>query len=147
MNSPHERPCIGLVTNIRCHGNPGHTAYRGINLFTGKVEFAKQLGWATNTIVEFIAIVHALATVDKLRPKKPVYSNSENAINWIRKNEAYSRYLRDPRAEIARTLVSRAEKWLREHPDHATVQRWKTDLWGHPALIIQEHESALINEA
>ena len=111
------------------HGNLGDTEWRGVDLATGEVIFHSAVyPNATNNQGEFLAIVHALAWLyEKERPREPVYSDSQTARAWVRNGEAQTQHT--PSAEVL-GLLARAEKWLREHPQHNAVRIWNTRAWG-----------------
>ena len=82
------RPGLGiyaLAVDAACSGNPGPMEYRGVYLGDGKEIFHFGPVHGTNNIGEFLAIVHALAMLDKQGLKMTIYSDSRTAISWVRK--------------------------------------------------------------
>ena len=70
----------------------------------------------TNNIGEFLAIVHALALMEKQGIKnKVIYSDSYNAILWVNKKQCKTKLERTPQTEQLYQIVARAEQWLRTH--------------------------------
>ena len=74
-----------LAVDAACSGNPGRMEYRGVwvedNLemfHVGPVEDG------TNNVGEFLAIVHALALLQNDDRSIPIYSDSANAIKWVK---------------------------------------------------------------
>ena len=60
----------------------------------------------------------------------PVYSDSRNAIQWVRQKKCKTRLPREPRTEALFRLIERAEKWLRENTYTTPLLKWETDRWG-----------------
>lgn len=119
-----------LCVDAACSGNPGPMEYRGVHLPTGKQVFHFGPMHGTNNIGEFLAIVHALALMKQKGLKIPVYSDSYNAILWVNKRQCKTKLERSEKTEELFNLIARAEKWLRENPDHAPVLKWETAVWG-----------------
>jgi ribonuclease HI len=109
----------------------GDVEYRGVDSKTGK-EIFKQGPFTngTNNIVEFLAIVHALAYCKKHSSKLPIYSDSRNAINWVRDKEARTKLTRETTNEKLFDLVDRAIKWLNENEYDNPILKWETQAWG-----------------
>lgn len=121
-----------------CSGNPGPMEYQGVDLVTGKQVFHfgpyyadGSIVYGTNNIGEFLAIVHALALMDKTGiTDKAIYSDSYNAILWVRKKQCKTKLERTERTEPLYALISRAEKWLRSHNVTTPIIQWQTRQWG-----------------
>jgi ribonuclease HI len=63
----------------------GVAEYQGVNTATGEVLFkVGPLEDGTNNIVEFLSIVHALAYCKQQNLNWPIYSDSRNAIGWVK---------------------------------------------------------------
>ena len=76
-----------LAVDAACSGNPGQMEYRGVYLATGEeiFHFGPILG--TNNIGEFLAIVHGLTLLEKQQSNIPIYSDSRNALLWIKQKK------------------------------------------------------------
>ena len=74
--------------------------------------------YGTNNIGEFLAIVHGLALLKQKGFDMPIYSDSVNAINWIKQKKCKTKLPRDAKTEELFCLIERAEKWLREKHLH-----------------------------
>lgn len=120
-----------LSVDAACSGNPGPMEYRGV-LTASKAEVFRMgpLEGGTNNIGEFLAIVHALALLEKMkRPNFPIYSDSMTAISWVRKRKCKTLLARtDKNAEIF-DLIERAERWLATHPITNPIYKWNTVDW------------------
>lgn len=87
--------------------------------------------YGTNNIGEFLAIVHALALQKRLGTKLPIYSDSRNALLWIKAKKCKTKLKRTPKSAEVYELIGRAEKWLRENPDNdIQLLKWHTEQWG-----------------
>ena len=119
-----------LAVDAACSGNPGPMEYRGIYLRTGETVFRFGPVYGTNNIGEFLAIVHALALIDRKGIRMPVYSDSRNAIGWVRQKRCKTKLERTPRTEALFQMIERAENWLKSHPTDIPVRKWETEQWG-----------------
>ncbi len=119
-----------VAVDAACSGNPGPMEYRGVYLRTGQVIFHFGPVYGTNNIGEFLAIVHALALMKQKGVNMPIYSDSRNAILWVRQKKCKTRLERTPRTEELYLLIERAEKWLKENPYTIPVLKWETRQWG-----------------
>lgn len=120
------------AVDAACSGNPGPMEYQAIDLATGAQVFHFGPMHGTNNIGEFLAIVHALALLDKMGVKgKTIYSDSHNAILWVKKRQCKTKLERTPQTAPLYNIIARAEAWLRSHPvlDNVVV-KWETRLWG-----------------
>ncbi|MDR2232919.1 MAG: ribonuclease H family protein [Tannerella sp.] len=120
-----------IAVDAACSGNPGDMEYRGVLLKTGKELFrVGPMAQGTNNIGEFLAIVHALALMKKKNMSLPVYSDSLNAISWIRQKTCKTRLEQTSENAPVFNLIGRAEKWLNENTYFNPVLKWETALWG-----------------
>ena len=85
----------------------------------------------TNNIGEFLAIVHALALMEQRGiHDKVVYSDSYNAILWVKKKRCKTKLVRNEQTESLFKMIARAENWLRTHTISTPVIKWETAKWG-----------------
>ena len=119
-----------LAVDAACSGNPGPMEYRGVYLGDGKEIFHFGPVHGTNNIGEFLAIVHALALLDKQGLKMPIYSDSRTAISWVRKKCCKTQLERTEETEQLFQLIERAETWLKNHRVTNPIIKWETDQWG-----------------
>lgn len=114
-----------------CSGNPGPMEYQCVDLSTGRRVFHFGPLYGTNNIGEFLAIVHALALMKQQGiTDKVVYSDSRNAILWVKKKQCKTKLAHDARTAELFDIIARAEAWLRNHPVTVPVVKWETDRWG-----------------
>lgn len=119
-----------LAVDAACSGNPGQMEYRGVYLATQQVVFHFGPVYGTNNIGEFLAIVHALALLKQKGSNMPIYSDSRNAILWVKQRRCKTKLPRTAETEELFTLIERAEKWLQSnsYPNH--IIKWETSEWG-----------------
>jgi ribonuclease HI len=104
--------------------------YRGVYLGDGKEIFHFGPVHGTNNIGEFLAIVHALAMLDKQGLKMTIYSDSRTAISWVRKKSCKTLLERNDETEELFQLIERAEAWLKSHRVTIPIVKWETEQWG-----------------
>ena len=63
-------------------------------------------------LVEFLAIVHALALMKQKNINMPVYSDSRNALSWVKQKKCKTKLERTPQTEKLFQMIERAEIWL-----------------------------------
>jgi ribonuclease HI len=119
-----------LAVDAACSGNPGPMEYRGVYLGDGKEIFHFGPVHGTNNIGEFLAIVHALAMLDKQGLKMTIYSDSRTAISWVRKKCCKTQLERTEETEQLFQLIERAESWLKAHRVTVPIVKWETEQWG-----------------
>lgn len=105
--------------------------YQAVDLATGRQVFHFGPMQGTNNIGEFLAIVHALALMDKEGiTGKVIYSDSANAIGWVKKKRCNTKMARTADNEPLFRIIARAELWLRTHEVKVPVIKWETRQWG-----------------
>ena len=118
------------AVDAACSGNPGRMEYRGIDLATGAQVFHFGPIHGTNNIGEFLAIVHALALMEREGIRKTIYSDSYNAILWVSKKKCKTTLARDEQTVRLFDIITRAEFWLRTHNIQVPIVKWETSEWG-----------------
>lgn len=119
-----------VAVDAACSGNPGKMEYRGVYLKTGRLLFHYGPCYGTNNIGEFLAIVHALALIKKTGANVAVYSDSRNAILWVKQKKCKTTLPRNEKTEELFKIICRAEKWLRENNYDTPILKWETSRWG-----------------
>ena len=119
------------AVDAACSGNPGPMEYQCIDLQTGAQIFHFGPVQGTNNIGEFLAIVHALALMEKQGIKdKVIYSDSYNAILWVKKKKCKTTLTRNSTTEQLYQIIARAEQWLMTHNVTTPIIKWETKQWG-----------------
>jgi len=114
-----------------CSGNPGLLEYRGVDNETGREIFHQGPSeQGTNNVGEFLGLVHALALLKKRDITLPLYSDSENAIAWVKAKRCKTRLERDERNAELFDLIERAEAWLKDNEYANDILKWETEAWG-----------------
>lgn len=119
-----------LAVDAACSGNPGQMEYRGVHVASRQQVFHYGPLYGTNNIGEFLAIVHGLALLKQKGLNMPIYSDSRNAISWVKQKKCKTKLPREPRTEALFQLIERAEKWLHENSYTTSILKWETDRWG-----------------
>jgi ribonuclease HI len=120
-----------ICVDAACSGNPGKMEYRGVFTATRTELFkSKVYNLGTNNIGEFLAIVHGLAWQKKNKTNYPIYSDSRNAINWVREGKAKTKLTINEQTEDLFAVIKRAEDWLKNNEFRVPVLKWETEQWG-----------------
>lgn len=134
--TPAEKKRFGLPINESiCVDGAWNTAtwmveYRGINFKTKKEIFhVGPLEDGTNNIVEFLAIVHALGYCEKKWLDMPIYSDSRNAIKWVKEKHVNTKLEKTPRNKELFDLMIRAIVWLETNTYANKILKWETKAW------------------
>lgn len=119
------------AVDAACSGNPGPMEYQCIDLATGAQVFHFGPIHGTNNIGEFLAIVHALALMEKQGIKdKVIYSDSHTAILWVKKKLCKTKLEHNDETKPLFDIIRRAETWLRGHNIQVEIIKWETSRWG-----------------
>ncbi|WP_342562065.1 ribonuclease H family protein [Paenibacillus sp. FSL R7-0345] len=120
-----------ISVDVGTRGNPGPVEYKGVDTQTGDIIFScGPIRKGTNNLGEFLAIVHALAHLKKEGSSKTVYSDSVNAMKWVKQKKVATTLARDASTEEIWILIDRAENWLRTNTYENKVLKWQTREWG-----------------
>ena len=120
-----------LAVDAACSGNPGKMEYRGVYIETREEIFhIGPLEEATNNIGEFLALVHGLALLKKQHSDIPVYSDSVNAIQWVKSRKCKTKLTPCEANEPVFDLIKRAEIWLNSNSYSNQILKWDTYAWG-----------------
>jgi ribonuclease HI len=127
---PKEVILNSLAVDAACSGNPGKMEYRGVHVASNQEVFHFGPVYGTNNIGEFLAIVHGLALIKQKGFDMPLYSDSVNAIKWIKGKKCRTKLKRDGKTEELFRLIERAENWLRNNTYSTPIYKWETPKWG-----------------
>ena len=119
-----------LAVDAACSGNPGPMEYRGVHVASQQEIFHFGPMKGTNNIGEFLALVHGLALLKQKGFDMPVYSDSVNAISWVKQKRCKTKLPRTAETEQLYLLIERAEKWLKENTYSTPILKWETKEWG-----------------
>ncbi|OBZ19022.1 ribonuclease H [Bacillus sp. FJAT-27264] len=120
-----------ISVDVGTRGNPGPVEYKGVDTQTGDVIFScGPIRKGTNNLGEFLAIVHALAYLKKEGSHRTVYSDSVNAIKWVKQKKVATTLPRDASTEEIWQLIDRAVQWLQSNTYDNKLLKWQTREWG-----------------
>jgi len=109
----------------------GVVEYRGVDTKSKKELFHQgPFDDGTINIAEFLAIVHALAYLKKQGNTLPVYSDSRNAIQWIKNKAVNTGHEKSENNKKLFELISRALAWLNTNNYTNEILKWETKAWG-----------------
>lgn len=119
------------AVDASCMGNPGVMEYRGVELMSGREIFrVGPFKDATNNIGEFLAIVHALAMMEKSGESHTIYSDSVTGMSWVRKRIIKTQLTETAANKPVFDMMRRALAWLNTHSFRTKISKWQTSLWG-----------------
>ncbi len=138
--TPKARPNLDLYKDVivwdsisvdaACAGNPGVMEYQGVDTKTKAQIFHKKFALGTNNIGEFLAIVHALALLQRANKSTPIYTDSRTAMAWVRNKKVKTNLKKTPATKFLHQLIQRAELWLKTNTYSNKIMKWDTDNWG-----------------
>ncbi|MDR0789853.1 MAG: ribonuclease H family protein [Bacteroidales bacterium] len=119
-----------IATDAACSGNPGLMEYRGVHIASGKQIFHYKYPYGTNNIGEFLGVVHALSYLKRNNLNMPIYTDSNNAMKWVREKKCKTKLVRNQRTEALFCYIERAENWLKTNTYTTPILKWETEQWG-----------------
>ncbi|HOY19814.1 MAG TPA: ribonuclease H family protein [Haliscomenobacter sp.] len=119
-----------ISVDAACSGNPGKMEYQGVWTDSKEQIFHQAFPLGTNNIGEFLALVHALALCQKKGWNFPIYSDSVNAMKWIKQKKCKTTLVENQKTEELYEVIDRAEKWLAENTYSNKLIKWETEDWG-----------------
>lgn len=115
-----------LAVDAACN-HKGDMEYRGVFVHSGDEIFrAGPFKNGSNNVGEFLGLVHGLAWLKNERSDIPIYSDSRNAMSWVKRKKANTKI--DDAKLLA--LVKRAEDWLKNNAYPNQIIKWQTKFWG-----------------
>ena len=105
--------------------------YRGVDTQTKKILFHKgpfQKG--TNNVGEFLALVHGLAHLKKIKSQRLLYTDSKTAMSWVLKKKCNTKLESTLENQQLFELIERAEQWLKSNTFSTKIVKWETKVWG-----------------
>ncbi|MFZ4929770.1 viroplasmin family protein [Chryseobacterium sp. Mn2064] len=114
-----------------CNVVTGIVEYQGVDTKTKKVLFKQgPFEGGTNNIGEFLAIVHGLAYCKKKNINIPIYSDSKNAMSWVKNKKVRTSQEKNDKNTELFDLIDRAVKWLENNEYSNKILKWETKAWG-----------------
>lgn len=121
---------LSIAVDAACSGNPGKMEYRGVFVKNGSEIFHFSYEHGTNNVGEFLAIVHGLSYLKKHNLNLPLYTDSVNAIKWVKEKKCKTKLERNTQTEKLYQYIERAEQWLKENTWKTQILKWNTEVWG-----------------
>ncbi|MFT5823869.1 MAG: ribonuclease HI [Crocinitomix sp.] len=122
---------LSLAVDAACNGK-GDFEYQGVWNFSRETVFrVGPYKKGSNNIGEFLALVHALAYLNRHKDAKmkamPIYSDSRIAMSWVRQKICKTN--QKPPPDVIQ-LIKRAEHWLKTNHFNNPILKWETKVWG-----------------
>lgn len=125
------KPILNSIAVDGACNNKGDSEYKGVYTDTQTQLFLEgPFKEGTNNIMEFLALVHALAFCKKHKIDLPIYSDSRIAINWVQKKYINTKAKRTSKNRKVFELIERALKWLKSNTYTNKILKWETKAWG-----------------
>ncbi len=120
-----------ICVDAACSGNPGIIEYRGVHSATGQEIFHRgPFPEGTNNIGEFLAIVSGLVYLKQNGLALPLYSDSRNAIAWVKAKKVATLLKPNAKNKDLFDLLDRAVAWLHNNNYDTRILKWETKAWG-----------------
>lgn len=120
-----------ICVDAACSGVPGPVEWRGVETQTSKELFRfGPYPAGTNNVGEFLAIFQGLLWLKERQLNWPVYSDSKNAILWVRLKKCRTKLIQTTRNAGLFELIATAETWLDENRYLNKILKWETRTWG-----------------
>jgi ribonuclease HI len=111
--------------------NTGLVEYQGVyNKNYERLFHIGPLEDGTINMVEFLAIVHALALCKQWHWTVPIYSDSKIALGWVKDKKARTNHPPSEKNKKLFEMLARAEKWLENNTYENPLLKWETKAWG-----------------
>lgn len=120
-----------LVVDAACSGVPGPVEWQGLLFGSGRAVFRSPLyPDGTNNIGEFLAIVDGIRWLLKEKLDLPLYSDSRNAILWVKNKKCKTTLKPSRKNGVLFKLIAEAETFLENADPKIRVLKWETEVWG-----------------
>jgi ribonuclease HI len=125
------KPVIpSICVDAACSGSPGPLEYRGVLTESSEQIFhAGPFPDGTNNVGEFLAIVLAMDWLVTKKLDWPIYSDSANAITWVKAGKCKTQLERLPSNKMLFDFITNAEEALKRYPPFK-ILKWDTKAWG-----------------
>ncbi len=120
-----------LVVDAACSGVPGPVEWRGLSLATmDEVFHSLVYQYGTNNVGEFLAIVQGIRWLVDRSKKWPIYSDSANAILWVKKKHCNTNLVQTAANTKLFAAIEDAELFLSNTKHGISIKKWETQCWG-----------------
>jgi ribonuclease HI len=128
------KPKEGIVVDASVINNNknqmGRGEIRGVDIATGKIVFNKKISWEINNhVAEYLALYFGFLYIDGLDKELVIYSDSTNAIAWIKNGKCKTKkHSTDPKQQHN---ILKAERRTKEAWGNVKAVRfWDKKEWG-----------------
>ena len=120
-----------ISVDAACDGSPGNLEYRGVHTETGETLFHQgPIKNGTNNLGEFLAIVQALRLLKAQGKTIAIYSDSRNALLWVKNKYIGSKLPKNDQTAEVWCLADEALAWLKNNVYPNQLLKWNTKEWG-----------------
>ena len=125
------KPILNTISVDGACNNKGVSEYQGVYTDT-KTELFHQgpFKGGSNNLMEFLALVHALAYCKQHKLDLAIYSDSRTAISWVRRKAIKTTIKKTNENKKIFELVNRALTWLKTNIYKNKILKWETKAWG-----------------
>ncbi len=114
-----------------CSGSPGPVEYRCVHTRSRAILFEQgPFADGTNNVGEFLGLVHALSYFKQNGISLPIYTDSHNAMLWVRQKKCKTKLILTDKNQPLFELIARAEQWLSSNTYTTQILKWDTAAWG-----------------
>jgi ribonuclease HI len=118
---------IGIAVDASAVPNPGFVEYRGVDIQSGKVLFNTKIGYSSNNVGEYCAIVQALIYCEKAGKHITIWSDSRTALAWIYHKQTKSKVKSCPDATA---LFRECERYVDKMKYVHHIKFWDKKIYG-----------------
>jgi len=109
----------------------GFVEYRCVHTKSRQLLFERgPFEGGSNNLVEFLAIVHALAFCKTRKINLPIYSDSKTALVWVNKKKIKTTVEPNETNKKIFEYIEQALKWLNTNTYSNQILKWDTLAWG-----------------
>jgi len=132
MDGLYGKPVVPSISvDGACSGSTRIAEYQGVDTESGTALFkVGPFMDGTNNVMEFLALVHALALCKQKGMVVPIYSDSVNAIKWVKAKKTRTNLAKTAHNANLFDMIHRAEKWLKTNSYSNKILKWETQAWG-----------------
>jgi len=132
MDGLYGKPIIpSICVDGAYSGSTKISEYQGVDTESGITLFkVGPFMDGTNNIMEFLSLVHALALCKQKGINVPIYSDSINAMKWVKAKKARTNLVKTAHNANLFDMIKRAEKWLETNTFSNKILKWETQAWG-----------------
>src|ERR1035437_4831077 len=82
---------VGIAVDASAVPNPGFVEFRAVDIQSGKILFNTQIGFSSNNVGEYCAIVQAIIYCENIGKRLTIWTDSRCALAWIKNKKTKSK--------------------------------------------------------